>query len=671
MALVRNMNADTAISNRIDLTWDLPLGFNDTDDEIIITRTQSHFPVELFDSSAVQCTLKATDSRPIEVFRGKTIVGNDAASVSVLSNTLTDTKASFPISPDLKGRLLRDSSSQVFIIESNTATTITVETNVSATLAAGKYLVLSHFPCITTTQRNFEFDGRTTVGAGFISNLVEVQAGLAQLVTFVEGEMATLIFRDNNDERFFIKSNTEDTLNLFEKQSFLNTGLVTYTYTGGTGVIQYGGAVDLSDVKIGHTFVDSVGVENIIISVDDGADTITLATGLTIDATAPTEDTHGSVSVIPVVGPIMNIFSSFVNSSPFPYIDDYKVESEALTRVGTGLLDDQFYYYTAFTKLESANVAQAEFSNVDAGTSTQVFALSTADKSFGTLLFNLFPGVIKDLDATGDLEDLMEVFGFQLNEIHSLINNFTLQDTDNVLTTALQPLSEQTGLPTVGFSIGADTLRRIGRDLISAWKLKGSKEGIALFIRIITTWDITNGTADFGAAIEDFLPNVEALRFFDANLGSLNTRLTNTDPTFIAGGRFARTLPGIVIPGFFTFREFVVNLPNIAIHIGESETLTLADGTTTMFDTANNFGAIDLLVGNFFLPNTEEFNDIFEIVSNTATSITVRGTINNRNSGGDYAVISPLNTNRFIILNRLLPLYIPFGTRAGFRFICD
>src|SRR5690606_29157739 len=143
-----------------------------------------------------------------------------------------------------------------------------------------------------------------------------------------------------------------------------------------------------------------------------------------------------------------------------------------------------------------------------------------------------------------------------------------------------------------------------------AWKLKGSKEGIALFIKIITTWDVTNGTADFSSAIQDFLPNISALRFFDPNLDSLNTRITKTDP-FVAGGRFAKSLPGIVIPGFFTFREFVITIPNVVLFIGTSESFTVAAGTTTMVDTTQNFGATDSLVGNFLIPNSEEVNDIF------------------------------------------------------------
>ncbi len=228
-------------------------------------------------------------------------------------------------------------------------------------------------------------------------------------------------------------------------------------------------------------------------------------------------------------------------------------------------------------------------------------------------------------------------------------------------------MSEQTGLPSIGYTIGADTLRRVAAELISCWKLKGSKEGIARFIRVITTWDVTNGTGDFSGSIQDFLPNVSALRFFDPNLGNLNTRLTATNP-FTAGGRFAKSLPGIVIPGFFTFREFVVTLPNIALYIGTSSGFSIASGTTTMTDSTQNFGAVNSLVGNFLLPNTEEVNDIFQIVSNTATSVTVRGVINNRVPGGSYAILSPLNTNRFVILNKLLPVYIPFGTRPGFLF---
>jgi hypothetical protein len=263
----------------------------------------------------------------------------------------------------------------------------------------------------------------------------------------------------------------------------------------------------------------------------------------------------------------------------------------------------------------------------------------------------------------------MSTFGFFFDELHAHINTYRLQDTDNLLVTALLPLSEQTGLPSVGFSIGADTLRRIAKDMISCWKLKGTKEGIALFIRKITTWDITNGTGDFSTAIQDTLPNVSALRFFNSDLGTTNTRITRTEPIFTPGGRFARALPGVVIPGFFTFREFVITVPEVALFVGNSTSFSTGINTTTLNNADADFGAFNSLVGNFLLPNQEEVNDVFIITANTSTSITVSGTITNRNVGGLYAVLSPLNTNRFIILNKLLPFYIPFGTQSGFIFV--
>ena len=582
MALAREFKASVFAPNKIGLNWKQPLDFNNETDELIITKTITHYPVELFNASFPN---RATDSRPVEIFRGRTIVGIVSGTISVASLTLTDTGASFPTSPSLKGRFLRDSQSRVHRIVSNTSTTVTLET----APANGKYVILPDFVEDIRPQENYELDVRTETGAGFIKNLVIVDTGILQLKIFQPDELVNMIFQDGAGNRFIVKSNTIDTIFFFETST-------------------------------------------------------------------------------PQVGIGMSMLSSHVNSQPLPYIDNFRTEQEAAARTGTKLLDNTFYYYTVFTIPVAVNVAQAEFATVDSGVSTQAYAISPDDRQFGTILYDLWPGLDKELDTTEDLQDLMGVFGNFFNELHGLIDTYRLQDPDTVLVTALLPLSEQTGLPSIGYSIGADTLRRVARDMINCWKLKGSKEGIAMFIRVITTWDITNGTADFSGAVQDFLPNVAALRFFDPNLGSLNTRLTKTDP-FVAGGRFAKSLPGIVIPGFFTFREFVITLPNIALYIGNSEGFTVASGSTTMSDSTQNFGPNDSLVGNYLIPNTEEVNDIFQIIGNTATTITVRGVINNRIPGGDYAILSPLNTNRFIILNKLLPVYIPFGTRAGFMFI--
>lgn len=582
MGLARNFKASSLLPNQIGLNWDSPVDFNNTTDELIVTKTITHFPMELFNSSFPD---RYTDSRPIEVFRGKTIVGTNTGTISVTGNTLTDTSASFPINPSMAGRLMRDSNGQVFRVLSNTTTTVTLD----KAPANGKYVVLPDFSESSRTQENYEYDVRTTVGSGFIKNLVVIDNNSLNIKLFVQDELVNLIFKDGNNNKFIVKSNTTDTVFFYESST-------------------------------------------------------------------------------PTIGAGMAMLTSHLNSQPLPYIDSFRTQLEAANRSGTKLQNDKFYYYTVFSKPESTNVAQAEFSKYDSTLSTQTYALSAKDTNFGDIIYRLWPSLHRELDNTEDLQDLMQVFGFQLNEIHSLIETYNLQDADNVLVTALLPLSEQSGLPSVGYSLGADTLRRIARNMMGCWRLKGSKEGIALFIRILTTWDVTNGTGDFSGSIQDFLPNVEALRFFDPNLGNLNTRITKTQP-FVSGGRFAKSLPGIVIPGFFTFREFVITLPNVALFIGNSQSFSVNSGTTTMVDATQNYGANDSLKGNFLLPNTEEVNDIFEIVSNTATSITVSGVINNRNPGGNYAILSPLNTSRFIILNKLLPIYVPFGTRPGFLFV--
>lgn len=584
MALARNFIATTSNPNEVTLTWDQPLDFNNTTSELIVTKTDSYFPVELFNPDF---PTKATDSRPIEIFRGSVIGGFDTGTVAITGNILTDTAANFPLNPSLIGRLLRDSNGNVYKILANTLKTLTVDP--VHTITNGKYLILADFPKVIRSQETYEIDIRTEVGVGFIKNLVVSVNGQLSLKIFAEEELANSIFVDGAGTKYFIKSNTLDTVYFFE-------------------------------------------------------------------------------ALTPVIGVGMSTLTNFANGATIPYSDTLRTSTEAALRVGNGLLDDTFNYYTIFTKLTGVNVAQAEFSIIGSGEPTQSYALSTKDTSFGNRIYELWPEVHKGLDTSGDLHDLMQVFGFQFNEMYSLIKTYNLQNADKVLVTALQPLSEQTGLPSVGLTIGADTLRRIARNLIYCWHLKGSKEGIALFIKMITTWDITDGTADYSNSIQDTLPNVAALRFFDANLGSANTRLTQTEPAVVSGGRFAKALPGIIIPGFFSFREFVVTLPDVALYVGYTQTFATASNLTTMVDNLANFGAVNSLVGNFLLSNQEEINDVYQIVSNTATTITVRGIVTNKNAGGKYAVLSPLNSNRLSILNKLMPFYIPYLTKQSYDF---
>lgn len=582
MALVRNFKASTSLANQLEVSWLQPLSFSEEDDEIIVTRTITYYPMELFNPDF---PTKATDPIPVEIFRGRVIPGNDTVSISVSGNTLTDTAASFPINPPMNGRIFRDSDSKIFRVVSNTPTTVTLD----GAPANGKYVILADFPLEERVQQNFENNIQTTAQAGSITNLVELVNGSLSLADFDPDELANLVFKDAANNRYIIKSNTDKVVYFFDN------------------------------------------------------------------------------TAIPIVGSGMAIFSKFSGAQPKPYIDNYKSSVEAAARIGTGLQDSQFYYYTGFTLPVGANVAQAEFSLTGSGVSTQSAAISIRNRDWGNKLYHYWPSLFRDMDSNGDLEDLMKVFGYQFGELYSIIETYRLQDTQTVFASAALALAEQTGLPTVNFSIGVDTLRRIAADQLTAWKLKGSKEGIALFIRIITTWDITGGTGDVGSAIIDVLPNVSALRFWDASLGTTNTRLTATDP-FVPGGRFVRGLPGVVIPGFFTFREFVITVPSVALYVGNSSSFSSGTNSTTMVDTSANFGANDSLVGNYLLPNQEEINDIFVITGNTGNSITVQGVINNRTIGGHYAVLSPLNASRFIILNKLLPFYIPFGTKQGFMF---
>lgn len=581
MALVRNFKASTSLPNQIELNWLQPLDFNNSIDEIVVTRTNTHYPMEIFNTDF---PTKATDSRPIEIFRGSTIVGLVTGNISVTGSVLTDTGATFPTNPSLVGRLLRDSIGKVFRILSNTNITVTLD----SAPTNGKYVILSDFPSAIRIQQNFENNIQTTSDSGTITNLVELINGAFVLANFEQDELVNLFFKDADNNKFIIKSNTSSTLTFFETDT-------------------------------------------------------------------------------PVVGSGMVLLTNFNGSQPKPYIDTYKSTTEALNRIGTGLQDNQFYYYTAFTIPTGANVAQAEFSNIDSGTSTQSASISTKDRDWGAKLYSYWPSIFRELDETTDLEDLMKVFGFQFGYLHSVIETYKLQDTQVVFSTAALALAEQTGLPTVGYSIGVDTLRRIANDMLYAWRLKGSKEGIALFIRIITTWDITGGTGDINDSITDFVPNITALRFYDPALGITNTRLTSTDP-FVAGGRFVKSLPGIIIPGFFSFREFIVTIPDVALYVGMSTGYSIGTGTTTMEDSAANFGADDSLVGNFLLPNQEEVNDLFLIIANTTNTVTVKGIVTNKTFSGNYAILSPLNTNRFNILNKLFPVYIPFGTIAGFIF---
>lgn len=79
--------------------------------------------------------------------------------------------------------------------------------------------------------------------------------------------------------------------------AFDNTGLVTFTYSSISGIVTYSSAVNLSNVQPGHYFSDSGGTLFQILAVSDTSDEITIATGQTVNTTAPSLSSHGSVII--------------------------------------------------------------------------------------------------------------------------------------------------------------------------------------------------------------------------------------------------------------------------------------------------------------------------------------------------------------------------------------
>lgn len=79
--------------------------------------------------------------------------------------------------------------------------------------------------------------------------------------------------------------------------AFSNTGLVGFTYNSISGIITYASAVNLSSVQPGHYFSDSIGTLFQILAVSDSTDEVTIATGQTVNNTAPSLASHGSVII--------------------------------------------------------------------------------------------------------------------------------------------------------------------------------------------------------------------------------------------------------------------------------------------------------------------------------------------------------------------------------------
>lgn len=806
---------------------------------IAVQRRKDAFPVELANGGVY------TQNIAVEIFRGYLVIGQTGvASVDVNGNNiLTDANAFF--TSDLVGRIVRDSSSFNFLIVAVLSST-QLQLQSNDTLHSGPYAILEDFPQDQSRQIQPVKFSQIMAGVGTIT---DINGFLVDPVN-----------------------------NIFAQPHEL----------------------------IGRVLLDSVGTPYFIID--------NTATQLFIHniSASPNLLTFPGYTILQPFNGINKLFF---------YKDNFLSATQANNRSGTGLEPDTWYYYTAFTKNVSPSPAGENYAPFNDPASTQSYALSPGVRNFGTLLYDYFPELYRETDdptdatgkpaksGTGNLQDLMSVFGIQFDLLYSLVETFRLQSADKVSSAVLDQFAYQLNIPPTDAVIGRDVLRRIANDLIDVYKNKGNKESICDFIRIITTWDITNGTGDCDGAILDNLPNVDAFRFFSSALGLLNTRffgtrsivpsflpnsydpntgivsipksvdlstvliddylemggllfrivggieatpvpngtilfnntaatgftyssitgivqyVSNVDlslvnpgdiffdgngtpfvivsvnsgssnltiepgqtidttpspggggsvqqgekrvslntgltlvistaviirvspevtivPSFtpssytsgtgfvtvpdsvilasvlpgdifidaannqftIVGnisdvpgskhfqiatgqvvnlssgaviervasevvGKFLKQLPGIIIPGFFTFREFVIDLPKIAMFIETVNGFSVSNGQMTVsFTGAINFGQNNGLVGCIYYPNQAVVKEAFTIVSNTSNTITLNGVPQFINLGDTSVILTPLNSARFQRLNDLIVKIAPFNTRPGFSFI--
>ena len=495
-----------------------------------------------------------------------------------------------------------------------------------------------------------------------------------------------------------------------EEQIALNQILTSFTYNSISGQVIYLGPMNLTQVQIGDLFVDGVNNQFVIRQILPSVNTLILDTSLSVNNTV-VNSRDGSIvrktQVIDESGfPLVNLTNvkKFdllkTNSKALFNILDKNVSKfqlfidAGITSIATlvqGVNDGSIIRrgkevaWVGFDKeldLTLSALALAgvrRFNSLYEGVyapytsviSTQIFALNPKNRKIGDYLYKLWPQFFRTLDQTGDLEDLMQVFGKEMNEMFGVINTLELQNPDLIIPPYLSYGAASKSLPLVSESLGIDTQRRVMRDYIAALKQKGTRDGIARFIKIITTWDITNGTGDLLEAIIDDTPETISLRFYGPSLGTNNTRLVNTEAVISPpAGRFYKAPPGsgISLPGFFKFREVIINLPNVALEIGTSTGLGTLDGNSTISDLSANFGADNSLKGSYLIPNEGAPEDFYLIIGNTSSTITVQGSVPQTYLGAKYVILSPLNMNRFLVIQRLINEFLPHNAKAVFNF---
>jgi hypothetical protein len=496
---------------------------------------------------------------------------------------------------------------------------------------------------------------------------------------------------------------TTSTVQYGDRSVSLNRLLASFTYNSITGIIQYSGTtINLVPVAIGDLFVDGDGNEFEILEVNQANQTLLLNIALSVSNTV-TNDRNGSIirregftdqegnyliqlnpvqptDLLKVAGgntvEVVSVDSVNARLTINPTVTELSTIVEdpfsgSVIRRGTEvdwagdiLQDDD---QGGVSRYGSTNLVQ--YSLYSNPVSTQTVALSTQDRQFGNYLYGLFPTYFRVLDSSGDLEDVSKVFGNELNTMFSTVNTFELQNANLIPNLPLRNAAQSKGVRLTSETLGIDTRRRIVRDIQSVFNKKGTRQGIFEAIKVLTTWDITNGTGDVREAIIDDSPDAVGLKFHSSALGGDNTRLVDTlNVQSPPAGRFYKGLPGITLPGFFEFTEIIISLPNVALEIGNSTDLTQLQGQTTISDDSADYGLDNSLVGSFLIPNEGNPNDFYQIVANTDTTITVQGSIPSEFLGAKYVVLSPLNLNRFVALQAAIIQFIPFNTVPVFVF---
>lgn len=486
-----------------------------------------------------------------------------------------------------------------------------------------------------------------------------------------------------------------------ERSISLNKLLSSFSYNSVSGKVNYSGTtIDLTDVQIGHFLQDGSGNLFEINGVNHQAQELLLAPLLTIDNVVVT---NRDGSIVEQVGFKDIEGNSLINLSGVEPEDLFKTNSKATIEIETvdadlgqlvlvsGILDISLVVETQFdgsiirkgkevsigeitsTKQGSVrrfgSVYEGQFSYLSSPLSTQVFSLNSRDRGLSDYMYGLFPTAFESLDIDGDLQNLTKVFSKEINEFFSIITLTEAYNTEVINPQALENGSMSLGIPSPNETLGIDTRRRVMRDLKTAFKLKGNREGIAEFIRIITTWDITNGTGDLKDAIVDSSPETTSISFYSAPLGDQNTRFVDTlDVQSPPAGRFYKPVGGISLPGFFDFIEIIISLPNVALQLGMSTDLIRNGATSVIQDDSANYGEDNSLVGAFLIPNESNPGDFLEIVGNTNNTITVQGVIDLEALGAEYVVLSPLNLNRFTTISTLITEFLPYNGLPVFNF---